>query len=81
MKIYVPVYDIGGWFVKEIDTEKEFNGKKQFRARKSTGYPVSLMYEGMIYDGDNCFITQDDAWKWIRKEYVPEENKIDVMSL
>ena len=79
MKFYIPTYD-RTWKVQEIDTEKVIAGIKQYRVLPhNAGYNINIEYCGIVYNGDNCFKTEEDAWKWIHKEYVPKESRVEVL--
>ena len=73
MTVFVPCFSTQ-WEVKEVNLEDA-------RYWKHYGYDSTLLYKGMLYNGEHVFSDARHAWLWIYRE--PEEytGRVDLFDL
>lgn len=78
MNVFVPVYKIEegstAWVVEKIDLERA-------RYWKHFGYDATLLYKGMLYNGETAFSDDIHAWLWVHKDPEEIKGRVDLFSM
>lgn len=70
MKLYIPVYD-RGWKIDTVDSEdvRILYHRVETGSNAICRWKERVGFYGPIYDDNHIFTSEEDAWKWINKDY------------